>query len=102
MGEAWLVYFFLVGFLVAFFFIALFSLGLDLTFAIPGFFFAAAIRLSSSWVAAAERASSRLRPLARILPIIEIRYVRIKRSRSNLERNFKYGDYQINAHNFGF
>jgi hypothetical protein len=30
----------LVGFLVAFFFIVLFSLGLDLSAAVPGFFFA--------------------------------------------------------------
>jgi hypothetical protein len=36
-----LTYFFLTGFLVAFFFIALFSLGLDLVAAVPGFFIAA-------------------------------------------------------------
>ncbi|MBV8054697.1 MAG: hypothetical protein JOZ29_17705 [Deltaproteobacteria bacterium] len=40
-GKTWLIYFFLVGFLVAFFFIVLFSLGLDLDAAIPGFFVAA-------------------------------------------------------------
>ncbi len=40
-AKAWLTYFFLVVFLVAFFFIVLFSLGLDLAAAIPGFFFAA-------------------------------------------------------------
>jgi hypothetical protein len=40
-AKAWLTYFFLVVFLVAFFFIVLFSLGLDLDTAIPGFFFAA-------------------------------------------------------------
>jgi hypothetical protein len=46
-AKVQLTYFFLVGFLVAFFFIALFSLGLDLAAAVPGFFFAAfaAIRL---------------------------------------------------------
>lgn len=42
-GKTWLTYFFLVGFLVAFFFIVLFSLGLDLGAAVPGFFFAVAI-----------------------------------------------------------
>jgi hypothetical protein len=40
-AKAWLSYFFLVGFLVAFFFIVLFSLGLDLVAAVPGFFIAA-------------------------------------------------------------
>jgi hypothetical protein len=40
-AKAWLSYFFLVGFLVAFFFIVLFSLGLDLLAAVPGFFIAA-------------------------------------------------------------
>jgi hypothetical protein len=39
--QSWLSYFFLVGFLVAFFFIVLFSLGLDFAAAIPGFFLAA-------------------------------------------------------------
>jgi len=39
--KAWLNYFFLVVFLVAFFFIVLFSLGLDLVAALPGFFIAA-------------------------------------------------------------
>jgi hypothetical protein len=45
-----------VVFLVAFFFIVLFSLGLDLDAAVPGFFIAA-IRVPPLWVAAAERAS---------------------------------------------
>jgi hypothetical protein len=42
-GKAWLTYFFLMGFLVAFFFIVLFNLGLDLGAAVPGFFFTAGI-----------------------------------------------------------
>ena len=40
-GKAWLTYFFLMGFLVAFFFIVLFSLGLDFGAVVPGFFMAA-------------------------------------------------------------
>jgi hypothetical protein len=54
--KTWLAYFFLVGFLVAFFFIVLFSLGLDLLAALPGFLIGA-IQRSSSWFAAAGRAS---------------------------------------------
>jgi hypothetical protein len=45
-----------VGFLVAFFFIVLFSLGLDLLAAVPGFFIAA-IHIPPIGFAAAGRAS---------------------------------------------
>jgi hypothetical protein len=55
-AECRLSYFFLVVFLVAFFFIALFSLGLDLVAAEPGFFIAAIFHLPPIAVAAAGRA----------------------------------------------
>jgi hypothetical protein len=82
-----------VVFLVAFFFIALFSLGLDLVAELPGFFIAA-IRNSSCWVAAAARAPEPLL-LARLLRIIEICYESIKRFVKNLERNFKCAELLI-------
>ena len=58
--------------MVAFFFIVLFSLGLDLDRAIPGFFFTA-IHIPPLRVAAAGRASELMS--VRLVRIIEIRYV---------------------------
>jgi hypothetical protein len=76
-----------VVFLVAFFFIVLFSLGLDLVAAIPGFFFTA-IRVSSSWVAAAGRASELDSFAGSDGRIIEICYEAIKRFAVKFKKKF--------------
>jgi len=85
-AKAWLGYFFLVGFLVAFFFIVLFSLGLDLVAAAPGFFIAA-IRIPPLGFAAAGRASE-LSHAASTVRIIEICYVSIKSFASKFKKKF--------------
>jgi hypothetical protein len=76
-----------VGFLVAFFFIVLFSLGLDLLAALPGFFIAA-IRVPPLWVAAAGRASELIHLVSSTERIIEICYVRIKRLMIEFRKKF--------------
>jgi hypothetical protein len=90
-AEAWLSYFFLTGFLVAFFFIALFSLGLDLLAAAPGFFIAA-IRFPPIGSLPPDEHQKRMFLPAHLLRIIEICYVEIKRISTNLERNSKYAE----------
>jgi len=74
-----LTYFFLTGFLVAFFFIALFSLGLDLGPDIPGFFFATIRIPPLGSLLPDERQNLRFILLAQIIRIIRISSVRIKR-----------------------
>jgi hypothetical protein len=65
----------------------LFSLGLDLLAAAPGFFIAA-ISGSSYRVAAAGRASELIICQAQLLRIIEICYVQIKRIAAKFRKKF--------------
>jgi hypothetical protein len=63
---------------VAFFFIVLFNLGLDLGAAVPGFFFTAAIRVPPLGSLLPDEHQNLVYLLAQMLRIIEICYVRIK------------------------
>jgi len=90
-AKACLSYFFLTGFLVAFFFIVLFSLGLDLLAAAPGFFIAA-IRVPPIGSLLPDEHQNLCILPAHLPRIIEICYVKIKWISTNLERNSKYAE----------
>jgi hypothetical protein len=76
-----------VGFLVAFFFIVLFSLGLDLVAAVPGFFIAA-IRVPPLGSLLPDKHQNWLIWPTQLLRIIEICYVRIKRLTAKFRKKF--------------
>jgi hypothetical protein len=75
-----------VGFLVAFFFIVLFSLGLDLVAAVPGFLIAA-ILVPPLGSLLPDEHQNRFNGSS-LLCIIEIRYVLIKRFRAKFRKKF--------------
>jgi hypothetical protein len=81
-GKDLLSYFFLVGFLVAFFFIVLFSLGLDLDAALPGFFLTG-IRVPPLGSLLLDKRSELID-----VRIIEICYVRIKSLTEEFRKKF--------------
>jgi hypothetical protein len=88
-------YFFLVGFLVAFFFaMVLFSLGLDLAALVPGFFFTGIEYPPLRSLLPDERKNCSL-GRSPTDGIIEMRYALIKRSSTSIERNFKFGLHPI-------
>jgi hypothetical protein len=82
-------YFFLV-FLVAFFFIVLLSLGLDLAAVLPGFLLTGITHLLLGSLLSDERENSCFVAPRKV--IIEMRYVGIKSFVVSLERNFKAVD----------
>ena len=81
-----LPYFFLVVFLVAFFFIALLSLGLDLLVVLPGFFLAG-IRVPPVGSLLRDELQN-LTYLSSSAHIIEIRYAISKRYGSQFRKKF--------------